>query len=381
MAETVGETVGVTVGVEEEFHLVDPETCELRSVAALSQRADDGLAGPGLRAELLTSQLEAVTGVCEGLAELGAEVRAARHTAASVASEHGVAILATSTHPFALLSETEVAHRPRYRVLQERFGAVVGQLNLTGCHVHVGVPDQDVAVAIMNHARPHLPVLAALTGSSPFHEGSDTGFDSFRLSQLALWPQGGLPPRLESAAHYRETVAQLVRTGLVDDPTMVLWELRPSDRYPTLEFRIADVCTCVEDVTLYAGLVRSLVRVLAERVNAGEPEPRVDEVVLRAARWRAARYGLSGELWSFGTSTLAPAATVVGELWTELDDDLTAHGEAAVLKPLLDDLLDRGTSATRQREVFASSRDLREVVRDGLRRTMQGVNEPIDSAG
>jgi carboxylate-amine ligase len=230
-----------------------------------------------------------------------------------------------------------------------------------------------VAVAILDRARPYLPALAALTGSSPFHEGRDTGFDSYRLAQLGLWPHGGPPPRLESAQHYRDVVAQLAAIGLVDDASEVLWELRPSEHYPTLEFRIADVCTDIDDVVLLAGLARSLVRVLAARAGSGERAPSLDDVVLRAARWRAARYGLSGELWSARRRAVLPAAVVIGELWDELEPDLAAHGEARLLRPLLDTLLARGTSATRQRRVFAETGNLASVVADAVAVTMRAV--------
>jgi carboxylate-amine ligase len=365
---------GTTVGVEEEYHLVTPATGDLLALPQLSKQASDGWAGPRLHAEMLTSQLEAVSDICTELDGVRAALLDARARASAAAARYGGAILATSTHPVAPLTQLDIAARPRYQGLLHRFGAVVNQLNLTGLHVHVGVPDLDSAVAIMNQARPYLPLLAALTGSSPFHEGRDTSFASYRLMQIALWPQGGLPPRFDSAQHYRDVIAELVAMGMVDEPSMVLWELRPSDRYPTLEFRIADMCTDVNDAVLYAGLVRSLVRVLAERVAAGVDDHIVDDVVLRAARWRAARYGLSGELWSPRRRAVVPAALAVADLWAELQPDLAAHDEADELRGLLDRLLMRGTSAARQRRVFEATGDLRAVIADGVALTMRGVS-------
>ena len=365
---------GTTLGVEEEYHLVEPGTGALLALPQLSKQASDGWAGPRLHAEMLTSQLEAVSDVCTELDQVRQALLDARARAAAAAARHGGAILATSTHPVAPLTQLDIAARPRYQGLLHRFGGVVHQLNLTGYHVHVGVPDLETAVAIMNHARPYLPVLAALTGSSPFHEAQDTRFASYRLMQIALWPQGGLPPRLQSAQHYRDLVAQLVVMGLVDEASMVLWELRPSQRYPTLEFRIADMCTDVDDAVLYAGLVRSLVRVLAGRVATGIDDRDVDDVVLRAARWRAARFGLGGELWSPRRRTVVPAALAVADLWSELEADLEAHEEAAELRELLDRLLVQGTSAARQRRVFETSGDLDAVVADGIALTMRHVS-------
>lgn len=374
------ETAGATLGVEEEYHLLDPDTLRLANRAALSARAHDGLAGPGLHPEMLTSQLEAVTDVCTGLDQLRAAVLGARRDAARAAAAHGAVILAASTHPFAMLDEIEVMARPRYDQLTDRFGTVVRDFNLCGCHVHVSVPGLDAAVAIVNHARPYLPVLAALTSSSPFHEGVDTGYESFRLARLALWPQGGPPPYLDSVEHYLSLVDELTTVGLIQEPGMLLWELRPSSRYPTVEFRIADVCTDAEDVVLYAGLVRSLVRVLGGRVADGRPAPDLDDAVLRAARWRAARYGLRGALWSRARQAVVPATTAVEDLWSELEPDLAKHGEDAALRRRLDELLHGGTSAARQRRRFAETGSLFEVTRDAVALTVRPAPGGRDGA-
>ncbi|HZY75156.1 MAG TPA: glutamate-cysteine ligase family protein, partial [Jatrophihabitantaceae bacterium] len=184
---------GKTFGVEEEFHLVDPETLGLVTSPELTRQAAEQRLGPNLRAEMLTSQLETATPVCTGLDELRAALVAGRREAAAAAERVGAAILAAGTHPSAPLSRIDVAENPRYDRLVERFGTIVRQFNLCGCHVHVGVPDLSTAVAIMSHARPYLPLLAALTAGSPVHTGADTGYESFRLAWIALWPQGGIP--------------------------------------------------------------------------------------------------------------------------------------------------------------------------------------------
>jgi gamma-glutamyl:cysteine ligase YbdK (ATP-grasp superfamily) len=245
----------------------------------------------------------------------------------------------------------------------------VRELNLTGCHVHVSVPDLPTAVAIMSHARPYLPVLAALTASSPFYEKRDTGYESARLAWLGLWPQGGPPPRLESAEEYRTTVEQLTAVGLIEEPTALLWEVRPSARYPTLEFRIGDMCTEVDDAVLHAALVRSLVRSLAVRVARGEPSPTVSDSVLRAARWRAARYGLAGRLWSPSRGALVPGAQAVTELLAELRSDLDEHDEYCLVEQLWAQLRSRGTAAARQRRMFAATGSLTAVLRWALQVT------------
>jgi carboxylate-amine ligase len=360
---------GQTLGVEEEFHLVEAETLRLAARPELAECAARQQLGPHLHAEMLTSQLESATDICSDLHELRCALVNGRREAAAAAAGVGARLLATSTHPLAPRSDIDILALPRYAQLEHRFGSVVRELNLTGCHVHVSMPDLPTAVAIMSHARPYLPVLAALTASSPFQEGCDTSYASLRLAWLGLWPQGGPPPRLQSAEEYQATVDQLIAVGLIEEATGLLWEVRPSARYPTLEFRIGDVCTEVDDVLLHAALVRSLVRTLAVRVARGEPAPILADSVLRAARWRAARYGLAGRLWSPVRAALVPGVAAVAELLTELHPDLDEHDELCLVEDLWTQLGSRGTSADRQRRMFGATGSMTAVVRWGLQVT------------
>jgi YbdK family carboxylate-amine ligase len=353
---------GRTFGVEEEFHLIDPESFELAPRSGLVDRVADRAAGQHLHAEMLTSQLEAATDICGDLHQLRSALVKARREAAVVAADAGTALLGTSTHPLAPRSDIEVLNRPRYARLIERFGTIVHEVNLCGCHVHVSVPDLSTAVAVMSHARPYLPVLNAITASSPFHEGVDTGYDSFRTAWLGLWPHGGPPPQLRSADEYRATIDQLIWLGIIDDATELLWEVRPSARFPTLEFRIGDMCPDVDDVVLYAALVRSLVRTLGARVASGEPASDAADSVLRAARWRAARHGLAGRLWSPTRRTLVPGRAAVSDVLAELRPDLESHEEFELVEELWSQLQSRGTSAARQRRTFAATNSMLAVV-------------------
>ncbi|HEU5008220.1 MAG TPA: glutamate--cysteine ligase [Jatrophihabitantaceae bacterium] len=363
---------GTTFGVEEEFHLVDPDTLDLVTSPELTRQAAEHRLGANLRAEMLTSQLETATDVCTGLDELRSALVAGRREAAAAAARAGATLMAAGTHPSAPLSRIDVADNPRYDRLVERFGSIVRQFNLCGCHVHVGVPDLSTAVAIMSHARPYLPLLAALTAGSPFHTGADTGYESFRLAWIALWPQGGIPPRFESAAGYLAAVDRLVELGIAADSTELLWELRPSARYPTLEFRIADACADVDDAVLYAALARSLVRTLAARVSAGVAPSDLSDPELRAARWRASRYGLGSTLWSPARAQVVPAGSALDDLLAELRPDLGQHGEYAAVTELLAAVRSRGTSAQRQREAFAANGSLTDVTRLLVRITAAG---------
>src|SRR5215217_290610 len=265
---------GATVGVEEEFHLVDPATLALAPSPALAEAALRGDFGSRIHAEITTTQLETVTGICRSLADVRAEITGARLEAVAAAQSAGVAILAASTHPFGTWQQQSITHDARYEAMVERWAALALQQDICGCHVHVGVPDLETAVAVMDRARPYLPVLLAMTGSSPFHGGIDTGYESYRTVWWSRWPVTGIPEHFGSAERYLEVVEGMVVSGVVADASNLYWDVRPSWHLPTLEFRLADVCTDVDAAVLHAALVRSLVRVLAARAERGDTCPR-----------------------------------------------------------------------------------------------------------
>ena len=352
---------GATFGVEEEFHLVDPETYRLTRSPALAEAVLRQESGRHLHAEITTTQLESATDICRSLSELRAELITTRAEAAGAAARAGVRILAASTHPFDSWHDQDITPAPRYQAMVERWAGLAVQQDICGCHVHVGVPDLDTAVAVMDRARPYLPVLLAMTGSSPFHDGVDTGHASYRTMWWSRWPMTGPPEYLGSAERFAEVVAGLVASGVVADASHLYWDVRPSYHLPTLEFRLADVCTEVDDVVLHAALVRSLVRVLAGRAERGEPCPQPRPELLRAARWRAALHGLEGQLFDAVECELVPARVAVRRLLAELQDDLRDHGEWSVVVELVERLFVRGTSATRQRRTWVRTGDWREV--------------------
>lgn len=357
---------GTTLGVEEEFHLVDPHTLALTPGTTVVAAALAGEAGEHVHPEIVTTQLETSTGVCTTLAELRAALAATRAEAAAAAARDGLAVLAASTHPFGTWREQRLTGAPRYRAMVQRWAALADRQDICGCHVHVGVPDTATAVAVMDRVRPYLPVLLAMTGSSPFHDGADTGYESWRTVWWSHWPNAGPPEPMGSARRFTEVVDGLVRSGVVEDGRHLYWDVRPSARWPTLEFRLADVCTDLDAAVLHAALARSLVRVLAGRDG---PVPEVRPELLRAARWRAARDGLGGELFDPVRGEPAPAREAVGALVAGLADDLRAHGEEDDVAALLDRLWRRGTSAARQRATWERTGDPRavaaEIVRDG----------------
>jgi YbdK family carboxylate-amine ligase len=364
-----GAATGATFGVEEEFHLVDPVSYRLTRSPELAAAVLRHESGRHLHAEITTTQLESATDICTGLTELRAELVTTRAEAAGAAARAGVRILAASTHPFDSWQQQDITPAPRYEAMVDRWAGLALQQDIVGCHVHVGVPDLETAVAVMDRARPYLPVLLAMTGSSPFHDGIDTGHDSYRTMWWSRWPNTGIPEYLGSAERFSEVVAGMVASGVVADRSHLYWDLRPSYHLPTLEFRLADVCTEVDDVVLHAALVRSLVRVLAARAERGKRCPQPRSELLRAARWRAARYGLDGQLFDALRCELVPARVAVRRLLVELQDDLREHDEWSVVVELVERLFERGTSASRQRRTWLRTGDWREVaariVREG----------------
>ena len=359
--------VARTFGVEEEFHLVDPGTLALTPGTRVVAAALAGEAGEHVHPEIVSTQLETSTPVCTTLAELRDRLAATRAEAAAAAARDGLAVLAASTHPFGTWREQRLTAAPRYRAMVRRWAALADRQDICGCHVHVGVPDVDTAVAVMDRVRPYLPVLLAMTGSSPFHDGADTGYESWRTVWWSHWPNAGPPEPMGSAQRFGDVVDGLVRSGVIEDGRHLYWDVRPSSRWPTVEFRLADVCTDLDAAVLHAALVRSLVRVLADRDG---PVPEVRPELLRAARWRAARDGLGGELFDPVRGEPVGAREAVGALVAELADDLRAHGEEDDVAAMLARLWRRGTSAARQRATWAATRDPRavaaEIVRDGV---------------
>jgi YbdK family carboxylate-amine ligase len=365
---------GATFGIEEEFHLVDPVTFELAPSPELSAAVVRHDFGPRIHAEIVTTQLETASSVCTTLGELRAELVATRAEASAAAASAGVALLSASTHPFGGWQQQVITSAPRYEAMVERWAGLAVLQDFCGCHVHVGVPDLETAVAVMDRARPYLALLLAMTGSSPFHEGMDTGYESYRTLCWTRWPNAGTPEYLGTAERFAEVVAGLVASGVVADGSHLYWDVRPSYHLPTLEFRLADVCTDLDDAVLHAALVRSLVRVLAGRATCGVPFPQPRPELLRAARWRAALHGISGQLFDPVLGTLVAARAAVRHLLAELEDDLRGHDEWNEVEELVQRLFGRGTSASRQRRTWLRTGDHRAVadgvVREGTAKGM-----------
>jgi carboxylate-amine ligase len=343
-----------TVGVEEEFLLVDPDTG--RAVPAV----DDVLAGvsPQLREqvqyEYLTTQIEIGSAPVVGLDALARSLAALRTALADAAERAGVRLLAAGTAPIGGAPPAPIVDRPRFRRMVEQFGALSTDPGLNGLHVHVGIPDRETGVQVLNHLRPWLPVLAAATANSPFFAGRDTGYASWRSVIWNMWPSVGPTPYLDSATHYDELVHRLIATGAMLDDGMIYWYARLSSHLPTVELRIGDIGPTVDDSILVAALARALVATVMADVSAGRAAAPVPHHLLTAAHWRAARDGLEGLAVDPDTGQTMPAWRLMRRLVDVVTPALERHGDLATVTLLLGRLRAHGTGAARQRAVAAS---------------------------
>ncbi len=353
----------LTLGVEEEFLVVDAATGTLvpRSHAVLASARQP--LGDEVCSELNMCQIEVGTPVCNTLDEVRADLTRLRCGLSAVSAEAGCGVVAVGTHPFGLWQDqrVDVSHE-RYRRMEEVYQVIARQQVICGCHVHVGIPDRELAVATMNRARSWLQVLVALFANSPFWQAADTGYASYRLQVWQRWPTSGMPPRLGSLAEYDQLVDELMSIDAIEDATFIYWYLRPSTRWPTLEFRACDVCATVEEAVALAGLSRALAWTCVKEVQEGRPPDHWRQEVLEAAMWRAGRYGLDAMLVSPSAGEPRPAAVVVAELLDHLRTGLEAHGDWPVVSDTVAEIVRRGNGASRQRAALARRHDPKDVI-------------------
>jgi glutamate---cysteine ligase / carboxylate-amine ligase len=341
-----------TVGVEEEYLLVDRISRDLVSEMPppLFQDCEQALHEQVAR-EFIKAQIEVGTQVHRSVRAAGAELKALRRTVADLAGRHGLAPIAVSTHPFARWGAQQPTERERYRAIAQDLAGVGRRLVFCGMHVHVGIDDDDLRIDLMNQMRYFLPHLLVLSTSSPFAEGEDTGLKCYRLAANNELPRTGLPQRFESWAEYRDTVDVLVRNEVIEDASKIWWDLRPSARFPTLEMRITDVCTLLDDAVCVAALYVSILRMLYRIRRANQTWRAYPLFLLSENRWRAQRYGVGGTLFDFGKGELMAFGDLIDELIAMLREDAEALGCRAEVEHART-IVARGTSADRQVACF-----------------------------
>ncbi|MEV4313785.1 glutamate--cysteine ligase [Actinocrispum sp. NPDC049592] len=347
----------LTLGVEEEFFVVDA-TGHLSGRAGEIVESAEGREGE-LQRELDRSQVELATGICRTHDDVLSKVQDLRRELAVAAAGRGLRLVPSGTVPMAEEHPPGITLEGRYQRMADHFGATPRTVRTCGCHVHVAMPDPAAGIQVINHVRPWLPLLLAITANSPIEGGIDTGYCSWRYQQWTQWPSAGPPPRFDSVDHYESIVDGWLRAGAILDRGMVYWDIRLSEKQPTLEFRIADVATTAEEATLLAVLVRGLTHVA---LNEDEPAPMLSNEVLRGQVWRASRDGLRGRCPHPGTGDLLPATAVLDDLFGALTPVLREHGDFDFAKQVISRLHGSGGGADRQREAFGTAHRAEDVV-------------------
>lgn len=342
----------LTIGVEEEYFVVDRTTRDLvqdlpRELLKELEQSPIGEVSP----EFIRSQVEIGTPVSNDTQELSEYLRVMRKFVSDTVSEHGMAIIASSTHPMAEWQTQQRTERNRYKNLEQALQGVVRRLLICGMHVHVEIGDEDLRIDLMNQVVYFLPHILALSGSSPFWHGDDTGLKSYRPAVFRSLPRTGMPDEFRDWSEYERFVDALVDPGVIEDPTKLWWEIRPSNRYPTLEMRSSDLCTRYEDAITIAALYQALLAMLYKRRLKNQRWRVYSRMLIAENNWRAQRYGVSESLIDFGRGQLVPMDELTEEL-VELTRESAAELGSLDQVGRISDIVANGTSSDRQLAVF-----------------------------
>ena len=345
-----------TIGIEEEYLLVDRQTYALSHAPdSLINACKKDLAGK-VSPEFLQCQIEIGTGVCQTIGEARDDLAHLRRTVARHAAEYGLAPIAASCHPFADWKDQHHTDKARYNKLRRDLAGVARRMLICGMHVHVGIADKDMRINLVNQLKYFLPHLHALSTSSPYWQGEDTGMNSYRLTVFDNLPRTGLPPYMKDWAQFASTVDTLIDLELIEDASKIWWDLRPSSNFPTIESRICDVAPRMEVTLTLAALTQCLTRMLWRKSMEGNGWHVVQNFMVGENRWRAQRYGISEGLIDFGRKSLIPFAQAVEEIIALVAEDAEALACVAEVNAARD-ILAQGTSADQQRRVFAAAID------------------------
>lgn len=370
----------LSLGIEEEYLLVDLESRDLaRDPPESFMRVCREILGEQVTPEFLRCQIEVGTKVCRTVSEARAELALMRSTIAAEAGRHGIGLMAASTHPFADWSEQKTTDKERYAKIEEDLQAVAQRLLICGMHVHVGVPDEELRIDLHGQLVYFLPHLLALSTSSPFWRGRKTGLKSYRAAIASELPRAGLPQTFSSAAEYRQTVDLLVKLGRIEDATKIWWDLRPSARFPTIEMRITDVATRLDDGVAIAATFQSFVAMLISLKRRNQRWRQYLPALVSENRWMAQRHGVSGTLIDFGRREAVPFRDLVEEIIAFTREEAEALGCLEEVERIRS-IAAEGTSADRQVAVYeraltdGSSEKvaLRAVVDHLIKETLEG---------
>jgi len=361
----------LTIGIEEEFQIVDAQG-QLKSHIETLLAAAGGRFGEQLKREMMQSVVEAGTKICADISEARDEIVTLRGSIAALLRPAGLRIASAGTHPFSHWQDQQVTDAERYKILEEELQDVIRELLIFGLHVHVGIPDRELRIEVMNEARYFLPHLLAISTSSPFWLTRITGLKSYRQIIWQRFPRTGIPPDFSSYDEYENFVELLVKTKCIDDGRKIWWDLRPHATFPTIEFRVCDAATRVDETLCIAALIQAICAKLLVLRARNQGFRRYAPSLIQENKWRAVRGGMDAKLIDFGKQTEVPMRDLAVELLEFVDDVVDALGSRREVE-YLQTIIREGTSADRQLQAFAVSGHLHKVVDHLAEETIAGV--------
>lgn len=361
----------LTIGIEEEYQVIDPESGELTSYIAEFLEKDAMLVKDSMVPELLQSQIEVKSRVCRNIKEARKEVIRLRRLASNFAKDNDCKIIAAGTHPFSHWKDQVLTDKERYYGLYDSMQYVAKRLLIFGMHVHIGIPDKDLRIDVMNQMRYFIPHILSLSSSSPFWQGNDTGFKSYRGIIFEDLPRTGSPEIFKSSKEYDEFVNQLIHTKSIDSESKIWWDIRPHYKYPTLEFRMCDSTTKVDEVIAIAALIQALVATMITNHKRNISWRDYRQALISENKWRALRYGVSGKMIDFSLGKQVENKLLFNELFEMISESVNELGtekDIAYIKTILN----KGTSADRQLKKFKETKNFKQVIDMLANETLEG---------
>lgn len=369
----MGETF--TIGIEEEYQIVNPETRDLKSCADPIFKAGQQILGEQIKPEMHQCMIEVGTKICRDAAEAREDLFHLRRTISDLAQKEGMKIVAASTHPFAQWMDQTITEKDHYVKLVEDMQVLSRSLLIFGMHVHVQVADRETAIHIMNAARYFLPHLLALSTSSPFWRGVETGLKSYRCEIFKKYPRTEIPDHFTSLSEYQNYLALLLKTNCIDNPKKIWWDMRLHPNYPTIEYRICDIPTRAEDTIAIAALMQAITAKCYKLIKSNLGFRLYRRLLIQENKWRALRYGIDGKLIDFGKQEEVPVRDLIHELVEFVDDVVDPLGSRKEMNHILK-MLDEKTSADRQIAIYRETGDLKKVVDHLIEETMRDCAKP-----
>lgn len=361
-----------TLGIEEEFQIIDPVTRELRSHMHQIVEGGKTTLKEQVKAEMHQSVVEVGTNICKDIDEARREVTYLRKMIGEIAAKQGLVFAAAGTHPFSRWQDQEITDHPRYHEIVDKLQDTARGNLIFGLHVHVGIPNREIGLQLMNQARYFLPHIFALSANSPFWLGRNTGFKSYRTKVFDKFPRTGIPDYFESVAEYDSYINLLIKTNCIDNGKKIWWDLRLHPFFETIEFRICDVPMRIDETIALAALIQAVVAKIYKLMKKNLSFRNYKRALINENKWRAARYGIEGSLIDFGKQEEVPTKDLIYELLDFVDDVVDELGSRHELR-YIEKMLENGTGADRQLKIYQSTGDLKDVVDYLVSETNRGL--------